>query len=95
MGLPRRIQSGQHLDSNVVESVLDYSVPREEQLSAFSGWEYDVSQKLQHSRSNHKRHCRQHQQFPYLIVPLPVGDGNRDRWYEKQEPNKKENKKCS
>ncbi|KAL6311548.1 hypothetical protein AAG906_005138 [Vitis piasezkii] len=40
-------------------------------------WQYAVREKLQHLRSNHKRHCRLHQQVPLLMAP--TADNPRER----------------
>ncbi|KAL6311630.1 hypothetical protein AAG906_027370 [Vitis piasezkii] len=40
-------------------------------------WQYAVREKLQHLRSNHKRHCRLHQQVPLLMAP--TADNSRER----------------
>ena len=68
------------LPINLLDSILDYLVPMEDYLT-FSEvcieWHYAVRGKLQHLRSNRKRHCRLHQQVPLLMAPLA---GNpRDR----------------
>ncbi|RVX10083.1 hypothetical protein CK203_012864 [Vitis vinifera] len=61
------------LPINLLDSILDYLVPMEDYLT-FSEvcieWHYAVRGKLQHLRSNHKRHRRLHQQVPLLMAPL-------------------------
>ena len=56
----------------------------EDYLVAFSEvcikWQYAVGEKLQHSCSNHKRHCRQHHQLPMLMLPVIDNNNIDDRY---------------
>ncbi|KAJ9681315.1 hypothetical protein PVL29_020275 [Vitis rotundifolia] len=60
------------LSINLLDSILDYLVPMEDYLTfgeVCIKWQYAVCEKLQHLRSNHKRHCRLHQPVPLLMAP--------------------------
>nr|CAN69312.1 hypothetical protein VITISV_003088 [Vitis vinifera] len=65
---------------NLLGSILDYLVPMEDYFTfgeVCIQWQYAVREKLQHLRSNHKRHCRLHQQVPLLMAP--TADNSRER----------------
>ncbi|KAJ9696216.1 hypothetical protein PVL29_008456 [Vitis rotundifolia] len=68
------------LPMNLLDSILDCLVPTEDYLT-FSEvcieWQYAVGEKLQHLRSNHKRHCRLHQKAPLLMAPTT--DNTKER----------------
>ena len=78
MALPRSDWAS--LPINLLDLILNYLVPMEDYLR-FSEvcieWQYAVREKLQHLRSNHKRHCRLHQKVPLLMAPTT--DNTRER----------------
>ncbi|KAJ9681317.1 hypothetical protein PVL29_020277 [Vitis rotundifolia] len=68
------------LSINFLDSILDYLVPMEDYLTfgeVCIKWQYAVREKLEHLRSNHKLHCRLHQQVPLLMAPS--ADNPRER----------------
>ena len=60
------------LPLDLLHSILDYLVPVEDYPTfgeVCPQWKHAVDEKLEDLRSNHKRHCRLHQQFPLLLAP--------------------------
>ena len=72
------------LHTELLESILDHLAPMEEDYLAFCevcmGWRSAVLEKLQQLRSNHKRHCRQHERVPLLLLPSSGHEGGK-YWY--------------